>query len=283
MKLLVIDGNSIINRAFYGIRLLSNKKGIFTNAVTGFLNIYLKLIAAYKPDGAAAAFDLKAPTFRHKAYDGYKAGRKGMPDELAMQLPYVKDILRAMGVKVLECEGYEADDILGTLAHACDERGFECVIATGDRDSFQLITDRVCVNLASTKEDILYTPEKIREVYGVSPAEMLEVKALMGDSSDNIPGLKRGVGPKRALKIINEDVNQWIEDEKLQDEYARNMKLISFDCIPKEIEISINTVINNLTYGEPDTKKYFKFIQMSGLAELMNTFTDYVNLLKKVH
>ena len=201
MKLLVIDGNSIINRAFYGIRLLSNKKGIFTNAVTGFLNIYLKLIAAYKPDGAAAAFDLKAPTFRHKAYDGYKAGRKGMPDELAMQLPYVKDILRAMGVKVLECEGYEADDILGTLAHACDERGFECVIATGDRDSFQLITDRVCVNLASTKEDILYTPEKIREVYGVSPAEMLEVKALMGDSSDNIPGVP-GIGEKTALSLI---------------------------------------------------------------------------------
>ncbi len=201
MKLLVIDGNSIINRAFYGIRLLSNKKGIFTNAVTGFLNIYLKLIAAYKPDGAAAAFDLKAPTFRHKAYDGYKAGRKGMPDELAMQLPYVKDILHAMGVKVLECEGYEADDILGTLAHACDERGFECVIATGDRDSFQLITDRVCVNLASTKEDILYTPEKIREVYGVSPAEMLEVKALMGDSSDNIPGVP-GIGEKTALSLI---------------------------------------------------------------------------------
>ena len=201
MKLLVIDGNSIINRAFYGIRLLSNKKGIFTNAVTGFLNIYLKLIAAYKPDGAAAAFDLKAPTFRHKAYDGYKAGRKGMPDELAMQLPYVKDILRAMGVKVLECEGYEADDILGTLAHACDERGYECIIATGDRDSFQLITDRVFVNLASTKEDVLYTPEKIREVYGVSPAEMLEVKALMGDSSDNIPGVA-GIGEKTALTLI---------------------------------------------------------------------------------
>ena len=201
MKLLVIDGNSIINRAFYGIRLLSNKKGIFTNAVTGFLNIYLKLIAAYKPDGAAAAFDLKAPTFRHKAYDGYKAGRKGMPDELAMQLPYVKDILRAMGVRVLECEGYEADDILGTLAHACDERGCGCIIATGDRDSFQLITDRVWVNLASTKEDILYTPEKIREVYGVSPAEMLEVKALMGDSSDNIPGVA-GIGEKTALALI---------------------------------------------------------------------------------
>ncbi|MBO6232100.1 MAG: DNA polymerase I [Ruminiclostridium sp.] len=201
MKLLVIDGNSIINRAFYGIRLLSNKKGVFTNAVTGFLNIYLKLIAAYRPDGAAAAFDLKAPTFRHKAYDGYKAGRKKMPDELAVQMPYVKDILRAMGVKVVEREGYEADDILGTLSHACDERGYECIIATGDRDSFQLITDKVFVNLASTKEDILYTPEKIFEVYGVAPAEMLEVKALMGDSSDNIPGVP-GIGEKTALSLI---------------------------------------------------------------------------------
>ena len=201
MKLLAIDGNSIINRAFYGIKLLSNQKGVFTNAVTGFLNIYLKLIAAYKPDGAAAAFDMKAPTFRHKAYEGYKAGRKPMPDELFMQLPYVKDLLRALGVKVIECEGYEADDILGTLAHACDTAGDECIIATGDRDSFQLITDRVFVNLAGNKEDVLYTPGKIMEVYGVSPSEMLEVKALMGDASDNIPGVK-GIGEKTALSLI---------------------------------------------------------------------------------
>lgn len=201
MKLLVIDGNSIMNRAFYGIRLLSNKKGVFTNAVTGFMNIYLKLIAAYKPDGAAAAFDLKAPTFRHKAYDGYKAGRKKMPDELAVQMPLIKDLLRALGVKVVECEGYEADDILGTLARACEEQGGECVLATGDRDSFQLITDKVCVNLASTKEDILYTSAKIAEVYGVTPSEMLEVKALMGDSSDNIPGVA-GIGEKTALSLI---------------------------------------------------------------------------------
>ena len=201
MKLLAIDGNSIINRAFYGIKMLSNKNGIFTNAVTGFLNIYLKLTAAYKPDGVAAAFDLKAPTFRHKAYDGYKAGRKGMPDELAMQMPYVKELLKALGVKVIECEGYEADDILGTLAHACDLAGNECIIATGDRDSFQLITDRVYVNLAGNKEDVLYTPAKIMEVYGVAPAEMLDVKALMGDASDNIPGVK-GIGEKTALALI---------------------------------------------------------------------------------
>ncbi len=229
MKLLAIDGNSIINRAFYGIKMLSNKKGMFTNAVTGFMNIYLKLLSAYSPDGAAAAFDLKAPTFRHKAYDGYKAGRKPMPDELAMQLPYVKELLRALGVKVIECEGYEADDILGTLAHACDVSGNECIIATGDRDSFQLITDRVYVNLASTKEDILYTPAKILEVYGVTPAEMLEVKALMGDSSDNIPGVA-GIGEKTALSLIQKynsieniyrDINA-VEATKSVSEKLRN-------------------------------------------------------------
>lgn len=203
MKLLVIDGNSIINRAFYGIRALTNSKGVFTNAVTGFMNIYLKLIAEFQPDGAAAAFDRREPTFRHQKYSEYKAGRKGMPDELHMQLPYVKELLRALGVTVLECEGYEADDILGTLSAMCEERGGECILSTGDRDSFQLITDRVSVNLAANREDIFYTPEKIREVYGVSPAEMLEVKALMGDSSDHIPGVP-GIGEKTALSLIRE-------------------------------------------------------------------------------
>lgn len=201
MKLLVIDGNSILNRAFYGIRLLTNKKGVYTNAITGFFNIFLKLKANFAPDSIAVAFDLKAPTFRHKLYDGYKANRKGMPEELAMQLPYVKEILTAMGVPMVTLEGYEADDLIGTLSHAADLAGAECVIATGDRDSFQLITDKVSVNLAGNKEDVFYTPEKIREVYGVEPKQMIEVKALMGDTSDNIPGVK-GIGEKTALNLI---------------------------------------------------------------------------------
>lgn len=201
MKLLIIDGNSILNRAFYGIRMLSNKKGMFTNAITGFFNIYLKLISNFKPDGAAVAFDLRKPTFRHEKYEDYKAGRKGMPEELAMQLQPVKDLLKALGVAVIECAGYEADDILGTLSAECDRRGFECIIATGDRDSFQLITEKVSVNLASTKEDIFYTPEKIAEVYGVAPLQMIDIKALMGDASDNIPGVP-GVGEKTALSLI---------------------------------------------------------------------------------
>ena len=201
MKLLVVDGNSIINRAFYGIRALSNKKGVFTNAVTGFMNILLKLENNFKPDCVAVAFDLKAPTFRHKMYSEYKGTRKPMPEELVMQLPLVKDILHAMGIAVVEKEGWEADDILGTLAHAAELGGNSAVIATGDRDSFQLITESVYVNLAGNKEDILYTPQEIMNKYGVTPPQMLEVKALMGDSSDNIPGVK-GVGEKTAFDLI---------------------------------------------------------------------------------
>lgn len=201
MKLLIIDGNSIVNRAFYGIRALSNKKGVFTNAITGFFNILLKLENNFKPDGIAVAFDLKAPTFRHKLYSEYKGTRKPMPEELAMQMPYVKQILTAMGIAIVEQEGWEADDILGTIGHAAELKGDTAIIATGDRDSFQLVTDKVWVNLAGNKEDVLYTPEKIREVYGVEPVQMIEVKALMGDSSDNIPGVK-GVGEKTALDLI---------------------------------------------------------------------------------
>ena len=201
MKLLLIDGNSIMNRAFYGIRLLTNKNGVPTNALTGFMNIYFKLMKEEQPDRIAAAFDLKAPTFRHKMYTDYKGTRHAMPDELAAQMPLIKDILRSLGISVLEVEGYEADDIIGTLSRAAAEQGADCVISTGDRDSFQLVSDRVTVRLASNKEDIYYTPEKINEVYGVAPREMLEVKALMGDSSDNIPGVQ-GIGEKTALSLI---------------------------------------------------------------------------------
>ena len=201
MKLLVIDGNSIMNRAFYGIRVLTNKKGMPTNALTGFLNVFLKLMKEEAPDRIAVAFDLHAPTFRHKMYADYKGTRHAMPDELRAQMPIIKQILTALGVAIVEKEGYEADDIIGTLSHAAESQGGECTISTGDRDSFQLITDKVTVRLASNKEDIIYTPAKIAEVYGVTPREMLEVKTLMGDSSDNIPGVP-GVGEKTALGLI---------------------------------------------------------------------------------
>lgn len=203
MKLLAIDGNSILNRAFYGIKLLSNKKGVFTNAISGFMNIYLKHISALSPDAVAVAFDLRSPTFRHKAVASYKANRKGMPDELAQQLPLVKELLGLMGVKVVECEGYEADDILGTLSKACSDNGDHCYVLTGDRDSLQLIDDNVTVVLAKTKEDILYTPERFMEDYGFEPIKLIDLKALMGDSSDNISGVA-GIGEKTASTLIKE-------------------------------------------------------------------------------
>lgn len=202
MTLLVLDGNSIINRAFYGIKLLTTKQGDYTNAVYGFLNMMLRFEDICKPDAIAVAFDLHAPTFRHKMYDAYKAGRHAMPDELRSQMPVVKNLLKLLGIKVLECEGWEADDILGTLAEACREKGDSCYLATGDRDSLQLAHDGVKVLLARTKSTDVMDEKAIFETYGVEPHDLIQVKALQGDSSDNIPGVK-GIGEKTALDLIS--------------------------------------------------------------------------------
>lgn len=205
MKLLVLDGNSILNRAFYGIKLLTTKDGHFTNAIYGFLTMLKKMWDETQPDAVAIAFDRKEPTFRHLEYDGYKAQRKGMPEELAEQLPVLKELLELLGYPLVEQAGFEADDILGTLAKASREQGAECVIATGDRDSLQLVGDGVTVRLAATKfgqpQVTVYDAEKIREEYGVEPPQMIEIKALQGDSSDNIPGVA-GIGPKGAGELI---------------------------------------------------------------------------------
>ncbi len=205
MTLLVVDGNSIVNRAFYGIKILTTKDGKFTNAIYGFLTMLDKIKEVSNPDAVAIAFDLKTPTFRHKAFEGYKANRKGMPEELAQQMPVLKDLLRTLGYTLVECEGYEADDILGTLAAECDKTGNKCVIATGDRDSLQLVSENVTVRLAATKmgkaEAALYDVDKIKEEYGVTPPQMIEIKALQGDTSDNIPGVA-GIGKKGAGDLI---------------------------------------------------------------------------------
>ncbi len=205
LKLLAIDGNSIINRAFYGIKLLSTKEGVYTNAVYGFINILNRLLETESPDGVAVAFDLKKPTFRHKKYAEYKAGRRPMPDELRTQFPVLKEWLTLAGYHVVECEGFEADDILGTLAKSADLSGNECVIATGDRDSLQLISESTKVLLTATKmghpEIINYTKETLFEKFGLEPEEMIELKSLMGDSSDNIPGVA-GIGEKTATDLI---------------------------------------------------------------------------------
>ncbi len=204
MKLLVLDGNSIINRAFYGIKLLSTKDGKFTNGIYGFINILFSLRENYKPDAVAIAFDVKAPTFRHKLYEEYKGNRKGMPEELAEQMPVLKKLLKALGYKLIECEGWEADDIIGTLAKNCKDSDF-CYIATGDRDSLQLVDEKVNVLLAAPKagktETVVYDFGKIVDDKGVEPKKLIEVKALMGDSSDNIPGVM-GIGEKTATDLI---------------------------------------------------------------------------------
>ncbi len=202
-KLLVIDGNSILNRAFYGIKLLTNKDGLYTNAIYGMATIIERHIANISPDYCAVAFDLKAPTFRHKMFDAYKANRHGMPEELSVQLPYAKDCMDAMGCHVLSLEGYEADDILGTLATMAEREGVMSYILTGDRDSLQLIRDNTHVLLAKTKETLDFDRALFGDTYGLSPEQFVDVKALMGDSSDNIPGVA-GVGEKTALKLISE-------------------------------------------------------------------------------
>ena len=203
--LLCIDGNSILNRAFYGIRALSTKDGTPTNALYGMINIFSKHIEEYKPDFAAVAFDLKAPTFRHKMYDEYKAGRHAMPDELVVQMPIAKEIVPMLGLHVLQYEGYEADDILGTLAAMARAYGEDCraLILTGDRDSLQLIDAGTNILLATNQDTIVMDREAFFAKYGVQPEQFVDVKALMGDSSDHIPGVP-GIGEKTALKLISE-------------------------------------------------------------------------------
>ena len=204
MKLLVLDGNSILNRAFYGIKLLTTKDGRYTNAIYGFMNILMKLEDEVTPDAVAVTFDLKSPTFRHKLYDGYKANRKGMPAELAEQMPVLKELLTALGYKIVTKEGFEADDIIGTLSAHIDTDD-HCYIATGDRDSLQLVRENVQVLLASTKmgraETNVYDIARIQAEYGVTPRQMIDIKALMGDSSDNIPGVA-GIGKKTAEDLV---------------------------------------------------------------------------------
>ncbi len=202
--LIVFDGNSLLNRAFYGVRPLSNQAGLPTNAVFGFVNILQKALSSVeggKPTYAAMTFDLREPTFRHKACAFYKANRKGMPEELAVQLPYARKVAQAMGLRVCELAGFEADDLIGTLSAAFASRGTDCILVTGDRDSYQLVGEHVTVHLAANHETRVIDADALRQLYGVSPRQMIEVKSIMGDASDNIPGVA-GIGEKGALKLI---------------------------------------------------------------------------------
>ncbi len=274
MKLLVLDGNSILNRAFYGVKLLSTKNGFYTNAIYGFLNILSKLKEEITPDAVAIAFDMKSPTFRHKYYDGYKAKRKGMPEELYMQFPVLKELLSHLGYKLVEKEGFEADDILGTLAQSCTNSGNTCIIATGDKDSLQLVNKNVSVRMTSTKfgkaEVVLYDEEKIYETYGIQPQQLIDVKALQGDASDNIPGVP-GIGQKGALELIQKFGSiDYIYDniETLDIKPGVKRKLIDgkdsaqlsryLGTIVKDVPIDTN--ISNYIIGEGDHAKASKLL-----------------------
>lgn len=205
MKLLILDGNSVINRAYFGVRPLTTREGLYTHAIYGFLNILERMQKEENPDAVCVAFDLHGPTFRHERYEGYKATRHGMPEELAQQMPIMKDVLRAMNIPIYECQGWEADDVIGTVGSICSREGWECVIVTGDRDSLQLIDENVHVKLVISRPGqttaTLYDREKFEEEYGFEPKKLVDLKALMGDSSDNIPGVK-GVGEKTARDLM---------------------------------------------------------------------------------
>ncbi|MCI8518998.1 MAG: hypothetical protein HFJ51_02580 [Clostridia bacterium] len=236
-RLVLIDGNSILNRAFYGImgsNMLKTEDGTYTNAVYGFLAIMFKILDNLNPEYMAVAFDMKAPTFRHKMYTEYKGTRKGMPDELAAQMPMIKEVLKAMNIKIIEKEGYEADDILGTLATRAGEEGIDVTILSGDRDTFQLATDKITIRIPRTKagktEEDDYNKERIIEEYGIEPKALIEVKGLMGDKSDNIPGVA-GIGEKTALNLIKnyktiEELYKELEARKSRRNKRKNKRKV---------------------------------------------------------
>ena len=239
MKLMILDGNSIINRAYFGVRPLTTRDGLYTHAIFGFLNIMQRLENEETPDALCVAFDLHGPTFRHEKFDQYKATRHGMPEELAMQMPVMKDVLRAMNIPIFACQGWEADDVIGTVGKKCGEAGWDCVIATGDRDSLQLIDQHVNVRLITTKGEELYDGEAFRKEYGFDPIRLIDLKGLMGDSSDNIPGVA-GVGPKTATQLLLdfgtlEGVYEHLDDKSIRPklreklEAGRDMAFLSYD------------------------------------------------------
>lgn len=280
-KLVLIDGNSILNRAFYGImgnKMLTTKDGTPTNAVYGFLAIMFKILEDLKPEYLVVAFDLKGPTKRHEMYDGYKANRKGMPDELACQMPIIKDVLRAMNIDIVEKQGYEGDDILGTLSVFGEKQGLDVTILSGDRDTFQLATDKVTIRIPRTKmgktevED--FNKAKVKEIYNLEPKQLIEVKGLQGDTSDNIPGVP-GIGEKTALKLIQEYENienlyKLLEEGKAEDVKGKtrerilenkDLALLSKELGTIDVNAPIDENLNEFKVEEWDKKEVLKLFK----------------------
>ena len=291
-KLVLIDGNSIMNRAFYGImgsKALTTKDGRYTNAIYGFLAILFKLIEDENPKYMAVAFDLKALTARHKLYEGYKANRKGMPDELAEQMPVIKDILRAMNIDIIEKEGYEADDVLGTLSRYGEKQGLDVVILSGDRDTFQLATDKVSIRIPRTKggkaETDIFDRNKIIETYGIEPKQLIDVKGLQGDSSDNIPGVP-GIGEKTALSLIQkfnsiENLYDLVDKgeaglkgkQKENIENNKEMAFLSKTLGTINLEVPIEDTLENFEVEEWDKSKVLEIFKDLNFNRYIDRFS----------
>ncbi len=284
-KIMLLDGNSLINRAFYAMPLLTNRDGEFTNGVYGFLNIFFKFLDEEKPDYCAVCFDVHQPTFRHLEYKEYKGTRKGMPEELVPQMPILKKVLQAMNIKTCEMGGFEADDLLGTLARRADSLGIEPVIISGDRDLLQLATDKIKIRIPKTKagstvvED--YDAKGVKDVYGVTPSEFIDVKALMGDASDNVPGVP-SIGEKTAIKIIQEykSVENAIEnaDSVKPKKASENLKeykeqaLMSKWLVTIKTDVPYEMDIEEARIGDIFNEKAYKLFRHYDFRSMLNRF-----------
>ena len=290
-KLLLIDGNSIMNRAFYGImgsKMLMTTDGKYTNAVYGFLAILFKNLEDLNPDYMAVSFDLKAKTARHKLYEGYKANRHGMPEELADQMPVIKDILRAMNIDIVEKEGYEGDDILGTLSKYGEAQGLDVIILSGDRDTFQLASDNITIRIPRTKQGKTevddYDRQKVLEEYGVEPRSLIEVKGLQGDTSDNIPGVP-GIGPKTAINLVKkygtiENLYKQIEEGtddlkgKQKESIVNNkeMAFISRQLGEIDVNVPLDDTLEVLKVEEWDKEKVLELFKVCNFKKYIERF-----------
>lgn len=286
MKLLILDGNSVINRAFYGVKPLTNREGLFTHAIFGFLNILEKIEKEEQPDAVCVSFDLHGPTFRHNMYDGYKATRHPMPEELAQQMPVMKEVLTAMNIPIYACQGWEADDVIGTVSRICSNNEWECVIVTGDRDSLQLIDENVHVKLVISKMGqttaTLYDVAKFQEEYGFEPKKLIDLKALMGDSSDNIPGVA-GVGPKTATELLLkfgslEGVYENLEDASIRPklreklETNRESALLSYDLATIRCNAPIDFEPKDAIIRPYNRQELYKIFQKLDFVRLIDKY-----------
>ena len=286
MKLMILDGNSVINRAFFGVRPLTTRDGLFTHAIYGFLNILEKMEKEEQPEAICVAFDLHGPTFRHLKYDGYKATRHKMPEELAQQMPIMKQVLAAMNIPIYQCEGWEADDVIGTVGRVCGEKDWDCVIVTGDRDSLQLIDDHVNVKLVISRPGqttaTLYDRVKFQEEYGFEPKRLIDLKALMGDSSDNIPGVA-GVGQKTASELLHkfgslDEVYANLDDPSIRPklreklEAGKEMAYLSFDLATIRPEAPIEFTPADAIIQPPNRLELYKLFTRLEFVRLIDRY-----------